>query len=77
MRSHEAWEQINTNNQITFNTVLNILRELDIKDGNKRLENDKLFRSQLLAILGCIATGLCIQNQFTLAKNEPTILLAE
>ena len=76
MIDRAKWDQIDANNQVSFNTILQTLAGIDIKDGSKRLESDKLFRSQLLAILGSIAIGLCIQNQLELAKNEPNIMLA-
>ena len=75
MIDRAKWDQINTNNQVSFNTVLQTLAGIDIKDGSKRLESDKLFRSQLLAILGSIAIGLCIQNQLDLAHNEPSVFV--
>jgi hypothetical protein len=71
-----TWDSLNNNNATTFNTAIEILRGMNVKEGEKRLENDKLFRTQLLTLLGAISIALCVQNQLTLAQCEPSIMLS-
>lgn len=68
------WGALESNNSTTFNAAIQIASGLNVRDGDKRLENDKIFRAQLIGLLASVVISQCVHNQILLAQNKPLII---